>query len=173
MEFSIIQGYFYTFILSVVILLVGLAIGILAKKLFQRLLQEIKLNKIIAKLRIFMDLESGLSSVIAYAIYLVSIILFLDGLGIRSVVLYIIVGALALLFLLTFIVRLKDVIPNSIGWIVIKRKKVVQKGKKIHLQQISGVIKRIGLMETEIETSKGDKLYVPNLLFVKEKMKIH
>src|SRR3989338_2162929 len=115
-------------------------------------------------------MEAGISSLIAYAIYLFSIIIFLDRLGIRSVVFYIVAGVVVLIILLAFIVRLKDVLPNSLGWLDLKKNKSVVEGQNIRLQNISGTVTKINFMETEIKTSRGDILHVPNLLFRKEKV---
>ncbi len=166
------QSYIYTFVIGIVILLIGFGIGILAKKLLLKLFREIGLNKIMGKVGVTANLELWVSSIIPYVIYLFTIVLFLDRLGIKSIVLYLVAGAILALVILTFLVGAKDIIPNFVGWIYLQRKGILKEGHRIELREISGVIERIGYMETEIKTENGDILYVPNSLFLKSKHKL-
>ena len=171
--FTNFSTYVYKIIAAVIVLFLGLGLGVLVKKLLHSLLREIELNKIMAKVNIAYDLERWVSAVISYVIYLVTFVLFLGQLGIRSVVLLLILGAILMLLVLTVIVGLKDVIPNVIGWIFLQKKSSgVKEGKPIEVKEISGIVERIGYLETEIRTEQGDILYVPNALFLKSKHKI-
>ena len=163
------QSYFYTIIIGIVILLVGFALGILAKKLTFRLLKEFELNKIMSKIGISYNLESWISSLVSFMIYLITIVFFLNQLGITSIVLYLFVGAILMLIILTFLVGLKDIIPNFIAGLLLQRKKKIREGSTVELKEIIGKVERIGYLETEIKTERGDILYVPNSLFVKSK----
>lgn len=167
-----VQAYLYTIIVGIIILLIGFAIGILAKKLLGKLLREAGLNKIMSKVGVTADVEKWISGVISYTIYLFTIVLFLDQLGIRSIVLYLIAGGLLMLIILTFLVGMKDIIPNFIGWLYLQRKGKVREGWKIEMREIAGTVERIGYMETEIKTGRGDVLYVPNSLFLKSKYRV-
>lgn len=170
--FELTQTYLQKIIVSVVILLVGLAIGILVKKLLGKILQEIGLNKIMSKVGVTVNLEKGVSTIISYVIYLIVIVLFLNQLGITSIVLYLVVGAILTLVILTCIVGLKDVIPNFVAWILLQKKGKLKVGKKVDVKEIYGQIEKIGYLETEIKTEEGDLLYVPNILFLKSTFKI-
>jgi len=161
------QSYFYAIITSIAILLIGFGAGILAKKLFQRLLEEIKLNQMIFKANINYDIENIISSLIMYLIYLITIILSLNQLGITSIVGYILIGLVLLLVVLALFVFIKDFLPNFHGWL--KKGRKLKQGQKLEFGQISGAVETVGLMETIIRTTQGDLLHVPNLLFVKEK----
>jgi len=77
-----------------------------------------------------------------------------------------------MLLILTFLVGLKDVIPNFMGWLFIQRHDHLREGRKIDIKEISGIIENIGYLETEIKTEHGDILYVPNALFMSSKFKI-
>ncbi|HIG93182.1 MAG: Potassium efflux system KefA protein / Small-conductance mechanosensitive channel [archaeon GW2011_AR9] len=165
-------SYILTIIIGVVILLIFFGIGILAKKLLSRLLKEIGLNTIFGKVGVTTDLEKWISSVVSYLFYFIGLVLFLDQLKIRSIVIYIILGAILMLLTLTLIVGLKDVIPNFIGWIYLQRKGMITAGKHIAIKEIAGEVEHVGYLETEIRTDKDDLLYVPNSLFLKSKFKI-
>ena len=166
------QSYFYTIIVGIVILLIGFALGVIAKKLVHRILREIELNKTLSKVGITHNMESWISSLVSFLIYLITIVFFLNQLGITSIVLYLIVGGILMLVILTFLVGLKDVIPNFFAWIILQKKGKVQEGKRNEVREISGVIEKVGFLETEIRTDNDDLLYVPNTLFLKSKLKV-
>lgn len=166
------QSYIYTVAIGLVILLIGFALGILTKKLILKILKEVELNKIMSRVGIKHDLEGGISSIVMYLIYLATIIIFLDHFKIGSIVLYIILGALLMLLILTLLVGLKDVIPNFMAWLILQKRGNIKVGKKIDVKEISGEVEKIGFLETEIKTDSGDVLYVPNNLFLKSKFKL-
>ena len=115
------------------------------------------------------NIESGVSTIVSFMVYLVTIVFFLNHLGITSIVLYLVVGAILMLLILTFLVGLKDVIPNFVAWVVLQRKGKIKEGKRVEVREISGRVEKIGYLETEIKTEYGDILYVPNSLFLKSK----
>ena len=157
---------------GIVILLVGFSVGVLAKKLLKRLLQELELNALLRKVSLPYDGEKWLSVGASWLVYVFTVLIFLDHVGIRSYALYLFAGALLLLVLLTFFVGLKDVIPNLIGWLVIQKQGHIKVGRSITVKEIAGVVERISYLETEIRTERGDTLYVPNALFLKSKFRV-
>ncbi len=167
-----LENYFYNIIASIVILIVGFAVGILAKRLVYKILKEIELNQVMKKIGIIYDIESILSYITMYLIYLITIIISLNQIGITSIVLYLVLSGVLMLLVLTFLVGLKDVIPNFIGCLYLHKNVNVREGRKIDIKEISGVVERIGYLETEIRTDNGDLLYVPNSLFIKSKYRI-
>ena len=169
---NLTQTYLQKIIEGIVILLAGLGLGVLVQKLLGKILREIELNKIMSKVGVTYNLERGVSLIISYVIYLVTVVIFLDRLGIRSIVLYLVVGAVLALVVLTCIVGLKDVIPNFVAWILLQKKGKLKVGKKVDVKEIYGEVEKIGYLETEIKTEEGDTLYVPNALFLKSTFKI-
>ncbi len=165
-------SYVYTIILSVIILLVGFILGILAKKFLYRILNEIELNVILRVIGVRADVEKWISSIVSYLIYFITIIFFLEQLNIASIVLYLVAGGILTLLLLTFIVGVKDIIPNFVAWMVLQRKQHLRVGMEIEIREIAGEIEKIGCLETEIRTKQDDILYVPNSLFLKSKFKV-
>lgn len=166
------QSYIYTIGAGVVILLVGFGFGLLVKKLARKVLKDIELNKIMAKVGLTYNLEKGVPDIITYVIYLITVIIFLDKLLIKSVVLYLIAGAVLMLLILTFIVGLKDVIPNFVAWVLLQRKSKIREGSRVEVREIAGRVEKVGYLETEIRTDNEDILYVPNSLFMKSKFKL-
>ncbi len=166
---AIAQEYIKDIAIGIIIILAGFALGILVKKVAYRILREINLNKIMSNVGVTVNLEQWISILMSYVIYLFTVVFFLQHLGITSVVLYIIVGAILALLILTFLVGLKDVIPNFVAWLLLQRKGKMVVGRRVDVKEISGVVEKIGYLETEIRTERGDTLYVPNNLFLKTK----
>ena len=48
----------------------------------------------------------------------------------------------------------------------------MKEGHHVNIREIGGRVERIGFMETEIKTERGDILYVPNALFMKSKFRV-
>jgi len=155
---------------AVVVLLIGLIIGLIVKKILRKILHEIELDKIVKKLGKNYSLEKRISSLAAYLIYLITLVVFLNQLEITSIVLYILVGAILLLLGVTFLLGVKDFIPNLIAGLIIYKKGYWKKGKKIKINEVEGKITRLGLIEMEIKTKKGDKIHLPNSLLIKSKV---
>ncbi len=166
------QSYFYDVTLGIAILFIGFALGIIVKKIVYRVLKGAELNKVVNKVGFRHDLEKWISSLASFIIYLITIVFFLNYLNITSIVIYLIVGAVLMLLILTFIVGLKDVLPNFVAWVIIQKRELVHEGRKIDVREISGVVEKVGYLETEIRTENGDILYVPNALFLKSKMRM-
>ena len=166
------QSYFYDITLGVAILFIGFALGIIVRKVVFKVLKGAELNKVVVKIGIRHDLEKWISSLASFIIYLITIIFFLRYLNITSIVIYLVVGAVLMLLILTFLVGLKDIIPNFVAWVVIQKRELIREGRKIEVREISGVVEKIGYLETEIKTDNGDTLYVPNSLFLKSKTKV-
>lgn len=167
--FKLVQDYFYIIATGVGILLIGLALGVLVKKLTFRILKEVELNKIMSRVGITYNLEQWVSSILSYLVYLIALLFFFKHLGITSIVLYLVLGAVLTLVILTVVVGLKDVIPNFVAWILLQRKDRMIEGHHVNVREIGGRVEKIGFLETEIRTDNGDLLYVPNSLFLKSK----
>ena len=163
------KSYLTNIVGAVAILIIGFALGILVKKVLYKILHEIELNNVMAKVGIRYDLAKWVSSILSYIIYFLTIVMFLDQLGLRSIVLYIIVGAVLMIIILTVLVGVKDIIPNFVAWFLLQRKGKIKEGKHIEIKEISGMVEKVGYLETEIKTERGDTLYVPNNLFIKSK----
>jgi len=155
---------------AIVVLLLGLIIGLIVKKLMRRILHEIELDKQVKRIGGDYGLEKRISNLAAYIVYFFALLWSLNQLGITPIVLYIIGGAILLLLLATFVVGIKDFVPNLIAGITINRRSLWETGKKIKVNGVEGIIKKVGWLEMEIETKKGDTIYMPNSLLIKSKV---
>ncbi|MFA6461550.1 MAG: mechanosensitive ion channel domain-containing protein [Candidatus Woesearchaeota archaeon] len=161
------QSYANNLIVAVVILLVGLAIGTLVNKLLTRFLKDAHLNLVASRKGWNFDLEKGISSFVAYIIYLITIILFLDQLEIRGLVITLIIIGMVLLLLVTAISGLWEFPSNFKNGLLIRKQEKFKKGRKIILNEIEGTIIKVGFLKIIIKTERGDLLYIPNSLLKK------
>lgn len=158
---------FTKLIIAVVILLIGFIIGRIADRLLQKFLHEIELDKIIKKAGLHIALEQGISHIIKYFIYFIAIIWALSEIGLTTTVLNMIAAAALALIVISILLAVKDFLPNAIAGFFIYQKKLIQQGDKIKLDKISGKVHKIGLVETQIKTSSGDMIHVPNSTLTK------
>ncbi len=154
---------------AILILLIGLLVGLIVNKLLNKFLQGIRLDKNIKKLGKNYSLEKRILKITTYLIYFFTIIFSLRQLGIVSITLYFVVGLILLLLGATILIGIKDFIPNFIAGLVLGRKNNWKKGKEIKFDGIEGKIEKLGLLELQIKTKKGEKIYVPNSLLTKSK----
>lgn len=157
----------YSFLTGIIILFIGFGVGFLAKKLLKSILQEIELNRIASKIGISFNLESALSNLLLFLIYLATFFFFFRQLGISSLVFYVIFGIIFVLLILAFFVGLKSLVPNLLAGINLKKNGKVEEGRKIEINGIKGTVEKAGLLEVLIETEKKDLLHVPYLILKK------
>lgn len=154
---------------SIILILIGLISGILAKKISYRLLEFAELNKAMAKAKISLDIEGLLSSALMYAISISTLIIVLRRLGVASLLLYALLGLIAFLIVLSSLVSLKDIIPNLQGWAHLQQQHL-KLGSAIKLNGIEGQIQRIGYFEMQVRTQNQELLYIPNAYFIKKEL---
>ena len=162
---------FSKIIVTIIILFIGLIIGRIVGKVIYRVLHELNLNKIVrktAKLKI--SLEKIVSNFVAYIIYFATIIMALTNLGISTTVLNIIIIALIVIVIIIFFFVIRDFFPNIIAGIFVQQKGFIKEGDFIKIKDKEGKVLKINVIETTIKTKKGDIVYVPNTILVKEEV---
>lgn len=161
------NAYLYNVTIAVVIVLIGLIVGILIRKLISKILREIDFNRKVEKLGVNWDAESFTGTLLSLIVYVITIVILLDYWNIRYIAIILVVAVLLILVLLGLLIDLRDLPRNLSGRWALRSNKEVRVGKKISINNISGTVERIRLMETIIKTSSGDRLYLPNQLFRK------
>jgi small-conductance mechanosensitive channel len=157
--------------LAVVILLVGLIIGKLFGNLIRRILGEIELDKHIrSSVGFRLSLEKGISNLVSYFIYLISIILCLNSLGLTTAILVIIAFAIVFIITISFLLAIKDFFPNIISGMRIKFRKMFSEGDEIQMREVKGTVISVGLLETRLRTSFKEEVIIPNCMFGKREL---
>ncbi len=169
---ALFSGFLDKAVIALIIVLVGFIVGRLVGRLLWKVLHEIELDTILNKAGFTMPLEHTISTLIAYLIYFIAIVMALNHLGLTAVALYIIVGGAVVLVIIATVLGIKDFIPNMIAGIFIYRKGLFKEGQTIIVKNVEGKVRRVSIVETELETKKGDLIYVPNSLLVKSTLMV-
>lgn len=166
---SIVNHFFARFIVAVIIILIGFIIGRILGRLTHKFLKEIELNNILKKASINAKLEEVISHFVTYFIYFITVIWALNEMGLTVTILNLISIAALIIIIISILLAIKDFIPNAFAGLRILRKERIKEGSKVIIDSIDGKVKKITLLETIIETKKGDKIHIPNAtLFKKE-----
>lgn len=151
----------------VIIILVGILIGKLAGRVVKRLAKEIELNKIIKNLlNLNLPVDSLLSKLVSWLIYIITVIFALDQVGYGSATLNIILIFILVIIVILVLFSVKDFIPNIIAGFIIYAKGNLKKGVKIKINNFTGTISSISLLETKIKTKK-ETIFIPNSVLIK------
>ena len=169
---SIFSQLFVNLIVAIVILLIGFILGRVAGRLAQNFLHEIEINKILKKRGINLSLEQILSHLLTYSIYAVTIIWALYKVGLAKIVLTLIAAAALILLLISVLLAIKDFMPNAVAGFFIYQRGLVKEGDSMRFGKLEGKVKRVGLVETEMKTKRGDSLHIPNSMLVKKALLI-
>ncbi len=161
---------FTKLIVAVIILLIGFVIARIAGKLTQKILHEIELNNILKKAGVKMELEDILSNLATYLIYFFTIIWALNSMGLTTTILNMVSAAFLVLIIISIILAVKDFFPNMIAGLFIYRKGLIKIGDNVKIDNIRGTVKKITLIETEVKTSSGDTIYIPNSNITKKEI---
>tara|TARA_Y100000296_G_scaffold38484_1_gene44560 strand:- start:264 stop:815 length:552 start_codon:yes stop_codon:yes gene_type:complete len=148
---------------AIIILLVGFVISYLLGRIIRVILKEIELDNITYNLfATKLKLEKRVSKLATYIFYLITVIVALTQLGIGNYILYLITGVVGLILLISFLLTLYDFIPNFYSYIIIKKKSKIKKNKYYSFKSIKGKVKTISLINTIVETSDNNKIFIPN-----------
>lgn len=159
----------YTILTAVVILLIGFIGGTIARNVLNKILREIEADRATRKMGLRFSVETGIGPLVGYVIYVITVIVFFNHLGLASYILYLIAGVVLLLVVLTAALWLREIIPNSLAGFSIQKKHRLVPGKHLQIDSLQGTIKNVHLAEIELKTKSGDVLHVPWLLLKKAK----
>jgi len=166
---EILSSVFTKLVVAVIIVLIGLVLGKILGKFVQKALHEIELNKILKNAAgIKISIEEIISAFVTYFIYFIFIMMALNQLGITTVVLHMISGAILIIIIISILLSIKDFMPNMFAGLFIHQKRFIKEGDVLKVDNTEGRVIHINLVETKIETKKGDIIYIPNSLLTKK-----
>jgi|SRR3989344_5843361 len=105
--------------------------------------------------------EKQIPIIIKFLIIILSILFALLQLGISFKMIRILLIILVIITILFIFLSFKDILPNLISGITLKKLKI---GETIKVKNIEGKVLKIGLLETEIKTKKDETVHIPNSL---------
>lgn len=166
--FTTMSDFLTRIVLALMILLIGFVLGKVGGRLVFHFLHEAELDRLLKKARAGVSLERSFSRLAEYFINFITIILAVNQLGVGE---YVLSGLAIVLFIvvgLSFLLALKDIIPNFFAGLFILKRGKVKKGDKVKVHGVEGTITSIDLFETHVKTRKGETLQIPNSLLEKE-----
>ncbi|MBU0979986.1 MAG: mechanosensitive ion channel [Nanoarchaeota archaeon] len=164
---SSISQLFTKLVVAIIILLLGFIIGRVLGKLVRRLLADLGVNKFMHRIfRVPVYLEETIGIIVSYGIYFISILQAFQYLGLAVAMVHIISAIVIILIALFIILAVKDLIPNLFVGIYIHTRKRIKPGKMLKIKGATGRIVEAGLLDTKLETSSGNIIVIPNVLFL-------
>jgi|SRR3989338_291665 len=151
--------------LAIVILLVGLIIGRIFGRVLLKFFQEAELNSWARKVHIKFSLEELLAKSTEIVIYVITILLTLNQIGVAKIFIIVLIVFILLISLVSIILGIRDFIPNYFAGLKIKKRFNI--GYHLKLGHIKGRIEKINLVEIKIRTQKGDVFLVPHAYTMK------
>lgn len=149
---------------------IGLVAGRLIGKIVGRFVHKLNIQLALARAGIKTKIDVLVEYGVRYVIYLISLIIALNHLGITVVLLNILFIGFIAIVVIAVALSLKDFVPNIISGIYLLSNKDLQPGSKIRLNGTSGIIKEMNLVETKILTSAKNMIIIPNSLLTKSKI---
>ncbi len=151
-------------IISIVILIIGLILGKFIGNLIKRILTELEVKRLLEKrFKISNLIEEKIGNTVKYLIYLISLIIALNELGLISTIAFILLFIIVTIIVIFVLTAVKDFIPNFVSYFKIRDDKDFKKNSKIKLNNIQGYVVNVNWHETTVK-SKNDTIYIPNYL---------
>ncbi|MAG20512.1 hypothetical protein CL618_03715 [archaeon] len=145
-------------IVFIIIILLGLVVSKVITNLIRKGVKEFELGKVFKKAEIKYHPERFLPSLAKYIIYLLTIIIALNAVGITKIVLYVIIIILILSIIGYVLVSMRDLISNWLAGFKVKKKYKV--GDSLKYKKITGKVVHMNLVELQIQTKK-ELIYIP------------
>lgn len=157
------SGFTNRIIVALIILLIGFIVAKILSRITEKALKEVRLNVIVREITgIKISFAEIISHFILYFVYFVSIIMALRHIGIATDVLNILSGVIILLIGIFILLSVKDFIPNVISGIFIHQKSTIKAGDVITVNDVTGRVTEVTLVDTRIKTKSGDLIIIPN-----------
>ena len=157
-------------IIALIMLLTGFIAGRLVGRIVGRLLHEIEVDRTLEKRGWTMPIEESAATLVSYLIYFGAILVAINHIGLTQVFLYMITGGAVLLVVVGTLLGIKDFIPNFIAGIFMYRKQMYRVGQSVIIKNVEGNVRQINIIETQIDTKEGDRIFIPNSLLIKSQV---
>ncbi len=145
--------------------LVGVVVALLSTYVVARSVPRI-LAKIFEKTPFPERIERAIVRVSKYVVYVIGLFVVISILGVDLTPLIIGLGAsgIAISFAMSNIIR------NLVSGIIVQGDKHFRKGDRIKIRGHEGRVLKIGMRTTIIEADNGDRIFIPNSLFMSQPM---
>jgi small-conductance mechanosensitive channel len=159
-----IATYIPRIIAATIILIAGIIIADIIAKISSNFIDRLKLDR---KGRSTLATFTGL--IIRLVIIFMFGILALNTLGIQAEILTISLAIIIFALILFLVLGSKDLVQNVVSGLYLQSSGTLQKGFKLHSNDIDGSVKEVGFVYTVVDTRKGE-LLIPNSMLLKDKI---
>ena len=157
-----------TFGLAGIIFIMGIFLGNVFGNLTKKLVRKINLNGNLKKtLGVSFDPEKIAYRIVKYSILLIATIAALIQIGIAISVMNFLLFVFAGIILISFSLALRDFVPNIMAGFYLISTRKLEKGDKIKFKDFNGIIKKVNLLNTQLEMNSRNTMLIPNSYLIK------
>jgi len=158
-------------VIAVFTFFIGLIFGRILGKLVHRILHAFDVDKTLVKaMGAKVSVENFAEIVVSYFVYVIFLMFALNHIGLTQWVLYVIAGIAALVALIAAFLALKDLVPNAVAGYFIMRRSFPKVGDTLKVDDVTGKVSQMTLLETRVKTKKGDVISFPNSQLLRSKL---
>ncbi len=140
------------FLICIFILLLGFIVSKAVKKFVATILKGVEINKLLKKVGAGFALDKAIAQISAYAVYIITILIILQVLGIRNIALIIILIVVSFILGISLLTAIIIFLPNFFIGIFLKKKLKI--GDKIKINSVKGIIKKLRFSDIIVESDK-------------------
>lgn len=145
--FAMTEGAVLRITTALVTLFVGIIIAKLAGKITKHILEQAEINRLLKESGI-KAIDQRIAAIAEYTIYIFTALLILQELGLTRIVLTIVIVFAAAILTITLLISIRNVIPNLIHGIRVRKAYKDKVGKEVKIGYVKGKLKRIGPLQS-------------------------
>lgn len=146
--------------IALIIFFVGFIVAKLAGRILKKLLAEAELNRILESAG-FKPISNSIAALVQYVIYTATLFIILQQFGLTKIVLVIVVIIAFLVVAISFLLAVRDFVPNAVAGLWLRKKLKPYIGKNIRIGNVKGQLKRVGVVSSIIKDK--EEYHVPHL----------
>lgn len=147
--------------------IIGFLIISIIMRVIKSLLNDAEITDAFQRLGIKKHMLDFLTGIVRYYLYFLLIVIILGQLGVSSILTDVLVFVMIFFVIIIIILSLRNIIPNAAAGLYISSTKVIERGERIKVGNVSGRVSDIDLLHTVLDRKHGEKVIVPNSLILK------
>jgi len=168
----VINPYLNKIIVFLLIIFTGIIIGKILGRIVRKFLKELDFDVFIKKSFNFKHATNKISSLISWIIYVAALLVALNNVGLTTTVFNVLFSVVIITVAISLLIGLKDLIPNFIAGLSLKKDDKLKEGFFIEVDGSKGKIISLGFVETILKNSKGEEIILPNYFLKNNRVKI-
>jgi small-conductance mechanosensitive channel len=168
---QLLSALFNKFTIAALILLIGFLVARILGKFAQLIIKEVNVDTAIySAFGLKVSIGETVSNLITWIAYFVCIVLALHQFSLDVILMNIVAVIVIIIILFSIILAIRDFIPNFTAGLYLRSRRKLKVGQRIRILGMEGKICSFNFMELQLETKKGDKLFLPNSTVLKEQI---